>query len=558
MRGCGERIAAGRSGHAAFARPIGVAGVAVLLAMTIGVPVHAAGPTALGPPIDPARLTALDEYLARAQDEIGIPGLAVVVVQGDQTVHLYSAGRADEGRSLSPQTPFMLASTSKAFTALAVIQQVEAGALDLDATVQHYLPWFSLADPAAAAQITLRQLLLHTSGLSPASGQAYHDSDDQDAGALERTIRALAVSELVSAPGAEHHYSNTNSDILGLIVQTISGEPLSQYVEEKIFAPLDMLHSHGTLEAARADGLSAGYYHWFGLAWQPTAIPLPRAGEPSATTFVSAEDLGHWIVAHLNGGRYGETQVVSEAGMAALHTAGVQSDDFHGYAFGWGSRPLWEALDPVAPLADGFYQLPILVEHSGEWANGHSYVGLVPAEGWGFGLLVNAWDFAEGSRFSLLEQNVLRILEGREPFDWIPGEAPLDQNAKLIAGLLLLAEVVSFVWWVRRLRSLARGATGARSRRVIAAGAIALVLDAFVLVLYLVIAPDHADSTIAVLFRETPDLAVFALPTLALAILWGPIRTIWWASRLLGFRRGGPSASPPRPQAPDAAVSQSS
>jgi CubicO group peptidase (beta-lactamase class C family) len=555
MRGRGQPIASGRIAPIALRRPLGVFGAALFLGLTLGAPVHAADPVA---PIDPARLTALDEYLSKARDEIGIPGLAVVVVQGNQTVHLYSAGLADEGRPLSPQTPFMLASTSKAFTALAVIQQVEAGTLDLDATVQHYLPWFTLADPAAAAQITLRQLLLHTSGLSGASGQAYHDSDDQDAGAIERAVRALAGSELISAPGAEHHYSNTNYDILGLIVQTVSGEPFSQYVEEKIFAPLDMRNSHGTVEAARADGLSAGYYHWFGLAWRPTGIPLPRAGEPSATTFVSAEDLGHWIVAHLNGGLYGETQIVSEASMAALHTAGVQVDDFHGYAFGWFTRPLWEALDPVAPQADASYRLPVLVEHSGEWADGHSYVGLVPAEGWGFGLLVNAWDFAEASRFSLLEQNVLRILEGRDPFEWIPGETPIDQNARLIAGLLLLAEVVSLVWWVRRFRSLARDATDARPRRLAAAGVLALILDGFVIVLYLVMGPQHADSTATVLFRETPDLAVFALPTLTLAIVWGPIRTVLLAARLMGIRPGGPAASPPSPQPPDAAVSQSS
>jgi CubicO group peptidase (beta-lactamase class C family) len=378
MRGRGQPIASGRVAPTALTRPLGVFGGALFLALTFGVPVHAADPVS---PIDPARLTALDAYLATAQDEIGIPGLAVVVVQGDETIHVYSSGWADQGRPISPQTPFMLASTSKAFTALAVMQQVEAGSLELDATVQQYLPWFTLADGSAAAQITLRQLLLHTSGLSPFSGQAYHDSDDQDAGALERVIRALAHSELDSEPGAEHHYSNTNYDLLGLIVQTVSGEPFSQYVEDKIFAPLDMRHSHGTREDARADGLAAGYYHWFGLAWQPAPIPLPRAGEPSATTFVSAEDLGHWIVANLNGGRYGNNQVVSEAGMNALHTAGVKADDFHGYAFGWGTRPLWEALDPVAPEADASYRLPLLVEHSGQWPNAHSYVGLVPAEG---------------------------------------------------------------------------------------------------------------------------------------------------------------------------------
>ena len=348
---------------------------------------------------------------------------------------LTAIGVADaRGRQITPQTPFLLASTSKAFTALAVMEQVEAGKLDLDAPVQRYLPWFTLADPAAAARITLRQLLNHTSGLSPASGQAYHDSDDQDVGALERVVRGLATSELISPPGAEYHYSNTNYDILGLIVQTVSGEPFSQYIEEHIFAPLDMHHSHATLQAAQADGLAAGYYHWFGLTWQPAAIPLPRAGGPSATMFVSAEDLGHELIAHLNGGLYGSRQVLSGAGIATLHSSGVKIDDFHGYAMGWDVRPLWEALDPTLLNAPQGYTLPALVEHDGVWANGHSYVGMVPAEGWGFALLVNAWDFAEASRFSLLEQNVLRVLEGHDPLGWTATEEPLAQNGRLVAA----------------------------------------------------------------------------------------------------------------------------
>lgn len=75
--------------------------------------------------------------------ELRIPGLALAIFQGDHLVHLKGLGTADpSGRAVTPQTPFHIASISKAFTALAVMQLVEAGTLDLNAPVQRYLPWF--------------------------------------------------------------------------------------------------------------------------------------------------------------------------------------------------------------------------------------------------------------------------------------------------------------------------------------------------------------------------------------------------------------------------------
>jgi CubicO group peptidase (beta-lactamase class C family) len=495
--------------------------------------------------IDPARFPALDAYLASARDDIGIPGIAVVVVQGDHITHLRTLGVADaSGRPITPDTPFQLASTSKAFTALAVMQLVEAGRLELDAPVQRYLPWFSLADPAAAAAITLRQLLNHTSGLSTAIGQTDNDSDDQDAGSLERVVRGLVSVTTIAAPGTEYHYSNMNYDILGLVVQTVSGETFSQYIEGQVFGPLEMHHSHATLDAARADGLAAGYYRWFGLSWQPTDVPRPRASGPSATMFASAEDLGHELIAHLNGGRYGTAQILSAAGIDALHTPGVKIDDFHGYAMGWQVRPLWEALDPTEPGPQAAFTLPALVEHDGIWGTAHSYVGMVPAQGWGFAVLVNAWDFAQPSRFSLIDQNILRILVGKDARSWSATEEPLLQNGRLVAVALLVLEVLSLLWWLLRFRRLARRPATRRLRLVVQEAA-SLGLDAFVVWLYLIYAPEHFENTFWTIVRQSPDLGLVGLPTLALALFWGPVRTVLLAWFIVRRRPSATNAGIP-------------
>src|SRR5512139_4184279 len=108
----------------------------------------------------------IDEYVMARMRSARIPGLALAIVKDDQVVHSKGYGRADpSGRPVTPQTPFMIGSITKPFTALAVMQLMDAGQVDLDAPVQRYIPWFRVADPKASAQVTVRMLINQTSGL---------------------------------------------------------------------------------------------------------------------------------------------------------------------------------------------------------------------------------------------------------------------------------------------------------------------------------------------------------------------------------------------------------
>jgi CubicO group peptidase (beta-lactamase class C family) len=114
----------------------------------------------------------IDAYIQSRMQTANIPGLALGVVRDDRIVYLKGYGIAGpEGRAVTPQTPFIIGSLSKSFTALAVMQLVEAGQIDLDAPVTTYLPWFHTADPAASAQITVRNLLYQDSGLPVYEGR---------------------------------------------------------------------------------------------------------------------------------------------------------------------------------------------------------------------------------------------------------------------------------------------------------------------------------------------------------------------------------------------------
>lgn len=111
----------------------------------------------------------IDAHVERQMERLNMPGVALAIVEGGKIVHLRGFGRVRPGgEAPTPQTPFAVGSLTKSFTALAVMQLVEAGKIDLDAPVQRYLPWFRVADLRASAQITVRHLLNHTSGLPTA------------------------------------------------------------------------------------------------------------------------------------------------------------------------------------------------------------------------------------------------------------------------------------------------------------------------------------------------------------------------------------------------------
>jgi CubicO group peptidase (beta-lactamase class C family) len=180
--------------------------------------------------------TAVDQYLNDCLQKNRVPGIAIAVVEGDKVTYLKGYGIADPSmRPVTPQTPFLLGSTSESFTALAVLQLVEQGKLDLDAPVRKYLPWFSMRDGAggknASDRITLRQLLHHTSGIPNPTSEIALVHNNRLADALEKQVRSFSQAELAHPPGSGMEYANANYQIAGLIMQTVSGRSIEDFTE---------------------------------------------------------------------------------------------------------------------------------------------------------------------------------------------------------------------------------------------------------------------------------------------------------------------------------------
>lgn len=528
--------------------------VAVLIASVLaavllgGAPAAASRPAAAGAP-DAHSWPAVedvaadvDRYLREQVEQGHLPGAATAIVQDGHVVWAAGYGSADgRGRSMTPTTPVLLASTSKALTAIAVMQQAETGRLDLDGPVVTYLPWFRVQgpaeDPEAAARITPRHLLHHTAGLTANADIGAYVREDTDGDALERRVRRLADVSLAASPGASFAYSNAAYDVLGLLVQTVSGQPYGHYLTDHVLTPLGMSNAHTTRTDARADGLAAGHYRWFGRWWRPTPMPTGQQGTPSFATFASARDLARLVAAHMT------TQprnVLSGQGWNQLSAPGAPVDAFRAYAGGWFVRPMWEALHPEQP--DGReYDLPVLLEHEGSWGNTHTYMAHVPDRARGIAVVVPGNDPARESRLAGIDANLLRLLAGRDPLPLTITEEPLERYGWLVAALGLLTELGSLAWTARRLRSRGPAAGTLPLRTVGITGAL-LLLDAAVLWLALVHVPAHFLVAPVELVRFTPDIGLTTVASVLVAAVSALLKIVLLGSAALaGARQRGPA-----------------
>ena len=228
----------------------------LLLLLSVGTAAHAASPGTK------ALSEAFDTRLDIAQ-KAGFSG-AVLVADGNDVVYTRNIGQGIDDR-----TRFNLASSGKMFTAVAILQLVQQGKLDLDAPIGRYLPKWPVA--TVREQVTARQLMLHTSGLGIYWGEAFDKRRPQ----LHRLAdyEPLLATEPKFTPGTQWAYSNTGFMMLGLLVEAISGEDYYDYIERHVFAPAGMQDSGYFAVDGIAEHVAKP--HRDGVA---QAMPEPRGG----------------------------------------------------------------------------------------------------------------------------------------------------------------------------------------------------------------------------------------------------------------------------------------
>ena len=476
-------------------------------------------------PLDPDTAAAIHDYIAAELGALGVPGAAVAVVHEDAIVFAEGFGRADgDGRQVTPQTPFDLASVSKMLTAIAVFQQIEAGRLDVDDRVQEHIPWFGTDQPALA-EVTVSDLLGHTSGWTTYDGIVNILDEDDGAGAIERNARRLASTPPSNDRGT-FEYSNANYDLLAHLVETVAEVGFGEYLETNVFGPLGMEHSHVSREAGIEDGAARGFYPFFGVPIQYD-IPFASSGLGSGFVQASAEDLARALTMHLQDGRIGGTEVLSAESVRSLERPISRPSPSDGYAGGLWVYPLYSAGSLNVEPAVTRYQVPVMLEHGGDHATTATGVLLLPDDGWGVVVLMNMNDGSVASRFHQMHYGIAAIVLGAQPGPSVAYEDAISQNWKVIFGAIVALQVVGIFIALRRIATWRRhpDRRPVGWRLVIGHVALPLMVDLAVAAAVWWLVLDRAQSPLGLIVRYTPDIFLGLVVVTSLSVGWGAVRT---------------------------------
>ncbi len=284
-----------------------------------------------------------------------VPGLSLVVLRDGKVLKArgYGLANLELNVAATPDTVYEVGSLTKQVTAAAVMLLVEEGRLGLEDKLTRHLSGL----PEAWNAVTVRHLLTHTSGIKTYVGTPGFELSRHLTG--DEFIKAAAANlPLLFQPGAAWDYSNTNFNLLGLVVERVSGKPFWQFLEERLFRPLGMdstrYNDHGKVVAGRADG-----YFWREGEWTRRDLPVWDVGAAGAL-LSSASDLAKWEAA-LQAGR-----VLKPSSLEQMWTpVRLSGGGSFPYGFGWSVES---------------FRGRRLISHGGLMAGFSSYVAHYPEE----------------------------------------------------------------------------------------------------------------------------------------------------------------------------------
>ena len=241
---------------------------------------------------------ALEQFVAAKAKEFGVPGVAVGVwAEGREVFACHGVTSIDNPLPVDQDTLFVLGSVTKTYTATAIMRLVEAGRVELDAPVRRYVPELRLPDEEAAAQITILNLLNHTAGLDT---RMVFDSGDGD-DALAREVANMAGVALIGPVGGRASYSQLGYNLLGRVIENVTGQTYEAAVASLVFEPAGLVSSVFTAGEAITRRFSVGHNLAEGTLKVARTWKDTRGNNPGGGLVSSVSDQLRWARFHLGG-----------------------------------------------------------------------------------------------------------------------------------------------------------------------------------------------------------------------------------------------------------------
>lgn len=275
-----------------------------------------------------AKADKVDEFVREQMRNLKIPGLAMAVLEDGKVVKMSAYGSADleTGTPVTPKSVFTIASLSKQFIAMAVLLLEQEGKLSLDDKAAKYID----GSPEAWKDITLRQLLAHTSGIvrDPADYLPYKEQPPMD------VIRAMFAVPLNAPPGEKWLYSNAGYYILAVAIGKACGEPWDKFIAERLFTPAGMTNTRTYTVTEIVPNRVSGYHNT-----ADGRINAERwiAVRPSSAFLSTIEDLAKWDEF------LDKRNPLSKANRELMWTPATLNDKTaSNYALGWYVEPYFD------------------------------------------------------------------------------------------------------------------------------------------------------------------------------------------------------------------------
>ena len=322
--------------------------------------------------------TFFDNLVPKLMEKHHVPGVATSLVKDGKELFAKGYGYAnlDTGKPVhAEETLFRIASISKLFTWMAVMQQVEEGKIDLDADVNKYLKKFKIPDTFPGRPVTMRHLMTHTAGFDDHIEPRIYSKDPSDLEPLGAFLKRTWPPH-VRPPGEISVYSNYGTCLAALIVEEVSGMTFEDYIEKRIIQPLGMNRTTiaQPLPDRLASDISVGYVYGKD-GYMPQEFELIRVA-PAGAVSTTATDMARFMIAQLQLGRYGNERILGEVAAREMQS------------------PQFRPAPGVSALCLGIYETPLnglrIIGHAGDTVFFHSNLFIIPKEQVGLFITCNS------------------------------------------------------------------------------------------------------------------------------------------------------------------------